>query len=403
MDNEWKNAKSKLGNLFTDNKTRGTIKGQLLRMDMKNRLEYFEGNDEVIKASLNTLLLDEHQANPPSQMNLTRSKNWSQKDQLTEMQRDQQKISFIEHNEGLAKSVCGVKRFLITGSNNNLWTYRDFSFLLNSTTTWYLADGITSPKLVHAITVVPLSPNGIATKDFQEYEKRHPIEYFMAGGIPRYVLQNAEVSIRNLVGNNILKEGRPDAEEKEKIEKQACKQKIQKKLEETSWVDCLHKIRHMRDPYLASARGFLFECYVIHLFREGGDQFFIHGEPKVGHINIVSDLLKYPEENTVIVPDKQNFGAADLFVTPRSILQVTVSENHPIKQAELVKIINEMPIYINDKNTKLQLYFAVPDEIYDKFKHQQYTTRDKDSQKDLPVKTKNSTLRNVEQWAKSPN
>ena len=27
MDNEWKNAKSKLENLFTDNKMRGTIKG----------------------------------------------------------------------------------------------------------------------------------------------------------------------------------------------------------------------------------------------------------------------------------------------------------------------------------------------------------------------------------------
>ncbi|RIA84528.1 hypothetical protein C1645_832130 [Glomus cerebriforme] len=58
MDNEWKNAKLKLENLFTDSKMRGTIKGQLLRINMKNRLEYFEGNDEEIKASLNTLVLD---------------------------------------------------------------------------------------------------------------------------------------------------------------------------------------------------------------------------------------------------------------------------------------------------------------------------------------------------------
>jgi hypothetical protein len=57
MDNEWNNAKLRLENLITDNKMRGTIKGQLLRMDMKNRLEYFEGNEEEIKASLNTLLL----------------------------------------------------------------------------------------------------------------------------------------------------------------------------------------------------------------------------------------------------------------------------------------------------------------------------------------------------------
>ncbi|CAI2189805.1 19267_t:CDS:2 [Funneliformis geosporum] len=56
MDNEWKNAKSKLENLFTDSKMRSAIKGQLLGIDIKNRLEYFEGDDEEIKASLNTFL-----------------------------------------------------------------------------------------------------------------------------------------------------------------------------------------------------------------------------------------------------------------------------------------------------------------------------------------------------------
>ncbi|CAI2190318.1 6574_t:CDS:2 [Funneliformis geosporum] len=60
MDNEWKNAKSKLENLFTDSKMRSAIKGQLLGIDIKNRLEYFEGDDEEIKASLNTFLFDEH-------------------------------------------------------------------------------------------------------------------------------------------------------------------------------------------------------------------------------------------------------------------------------------------------------------------------------------------------------
>ncbi|CAI2193982.1 364_t:CDS:1, partial [Funneliformis geosporum] len=57
MDNEWKNAKLKLEKLFADDEMRGTIKGQLLRIDMKNRLEYFEGSDKEVKASLSTLLL----------------------------------------------------------------------------------------------------------------------------------------------------------------------------------------------------------------------------------------------------------------------------------------------------------------------------------------------------------
>jgi hypothetical protein len=57
MDNEWKEAKLKLTNLFTDSKVRGIIKGRLLGMNMNIRLEYFEGDDEEIKASLSTLLL----------------------------------------------------------------------------------------------------------------------------------------------------------------------------------------------------------------------------------------------------------------------------------------------------------------------------------------------------------
>ncbi|CAI2187722.1 2422_t:CDS:2, partial [Funneliformis geosporum] len=152
----------------------------------------------------------------------------SQKDQLLEMQQDQQKNNVIEHNEELAviekkilyvrksyknlydqlkkKSGCGLKKFLITGTSgigkscflvyvlmqllcedvvvifqplDACGTYNDFEFLLNLTTTWYLADGKTSPELVYETTVVSLSLNGIAKKDFQEFDKRHPIQYYM--------------------------------------------------------------------------------------------------------------------------------------------------------------------------------------------------------------------------------
>src|SRR5581483_8477321 len=97
--------------------------------------------------------------------------------------------------------------------------------------------------------------------------------------------------------------------------------RIQERLEEKAWIDCLHKIRTMRDPYMASARGFLFECYVIHLFRsgdqkfevrklggEGEDQFSIHRKPKTRVVKNLLDLSKYsyPEEKIVIVPNKQN-------------------------------------------------------------------------------------------------
>ncbi|RIA89464.1 hypothetical protein C1645_738602 [Glomus cerebriforme] len=382
----------------------------------------------------------------------------NQKDKLREKQLDQQNNTIIQHNEKLAvleksvlyvrkylysqlkkKSDDGLSKFFITGTSGigkscfliyvliqllckdatvifqpvndeyfcieeNLTIssgkYLDFMYLLNLPTTWYLADGIISPRLVQAKTIVALSPNGIGTKDFQEFEKRHPIEFYMgpwtleellscrehvfplvpeeiminlfhkAGGVPRYVLQHVEISIRNVIGNSIGQEGRPDTKEMEMVEKEACKRielaisetdgfdkiikcftenegthveisnrivhrlpdethcdyhyawasvyvfdRIQERLEEKAWVDC------MRDPYMASARGFLFECYVIHLFRtgdqkfevrklgdEGEDQFSIHCKPKIGVVKNLPDLSKYSysKEKIVIVPNKQN-------------------------------------------------------------------------------------------------
>jgi hypothetical protein len=41
-----------------------------------------------------------------------------------------------------------------------------------------------------------------------------------------------------------------------------------------------------------------------------------------------------------------------------------------------------MPIYISDQNAKIQFYFMVPNDIYDKFKYQDYTIQDKDLNED---------------------
>jgi hypothetical protein len=59
----------------------------------------------------------------------------------------------------------------------------------------------------------------------------------------------------------------------------------------------------MRDPYAASARGFLFEYYVIHLFHIERQKFEIKkledtsydNKPKVEHFKNATDLSKYTE------------------------------------------------------------------------------------------------------------
>ncbi|CAJ0906934.1 11920_t:CDS:2 [Entrophospora sp. SA101] len=54
----WKQAKEKLATLFTNEDERGKIKGLLLNKPLEERLEYFEGEDKEIVASLKMLLQD---------------------------------------------------------------------------------------------------------------------------------------------------------------------------------------------------------------------------------------------------------------------------------------------------------------------------------------------------------
>ena len=113
-----------------------------------------------------------------------------------------------------------------------------------------------------------------------------------------------------------------------------------------------------------SAKGIMFEMYVIHLFRSSNDQYamrellespkttdipqhrkFSMGKsPTVGNIRTAKELSSKSDE-IIILPETSNFGAVDLFYTPDMMFQVTVSNNHPIKQVELVNIVENMPAY----------------------------------------------------------
>jgi len=98
----------------------------------------------------------------------------------------------------------------------------------------------------------------------------------------------------------------------------------------------------------------------------------------------------------------KNFSAADLFITPNYVFQITVSKKHPIKQRELVKIISNMLAYRKDNNAKIQLVFVVSDDIYDEFEYQRYVTpvtskKDNDPDDLKKVERSSSLLSNMEQ------
>ena len=129
-------------------------------------------------------------------------------------------------------------------------------------------------------------------------------------------------------------------------------------------------------------------------------------EENIQYVRTAEDLSDYNQDHITIRPKVKNFGAADLFIMPDYVFQITVSKKHPIKQKELVKIIPNMLDYRRDNNAKIRLVFVVPDDIYDDFKYQRYVTPvvtpKKDDGDDLDdfkdVERLSSVLSNVEQW-----
>ena len=66
---------------------------------------------------------------------------------------------------------------------------------------------------------------------------------------------------------------------------------------------------------------------------------------------------------------------------------------HGIKQAELVRVIKNMPAYKSDPTTRFRLYFVVPEDKYADFKEQNYLTTNGTKATRLAPE-----LNNVTQW-----
>ena len=140
--------------------------------------------------------------------------------------------------------------------------------------------------------------------------------------------------------------------------------------------------------------------FIIRMIRS--DKLTIATKPTTKYIQYANQLIGYNEEDIIIKPTIRNFSAVDLILTPNCIFQITVSPKHPVKQSELVNIVQNMLAYRKNPNAKILLYFIVPDDIYDTFRYQSYVTPKKKIGNDLEafqaVKHKSPILRNVEQW-----
>jgi len=104
----------------------------------------------------------------------------------------------------------------------------------------------------------------------------------------------------------------------------------------------------------------------------------------------------------LLILTKCNFPAIDFAMTPDCLFQVTVSETHPIMHHHLVNIVEHMPAYLQDKKTKIQFYFVVPEDKYDNFQYQKLETETRNEQNvksTREIKRLSPALKYVEQWA----
>ncbi|KAI8351237.1 hypothetical protein B0O80DRAFT_456080 [Mortierella sp. GBAus27b] len=97
----------------------------------------------------------------------------------------------------------------------------------------------------------------------------------------------------------------------------------------------------------------------------------------------------------LFIPTFSNFPCIDLALAPDKLFQVTVSGEHPIKQAPLKDIVTAILGDEPKGNARVGLYFVVPNRIYDEFKVQSYSTAAGTTSKKVP----GIITRHVKQYA----
>ncbi|CAG8526755.1 10218_t:CDS:2, partial [Paraglomus occultum] len=288
------------------------------------------------------------------------------------------------------------------------------------------ADGIVDPLIfdVNIVVAIPLYEYG--NKQFQDYAKKSITHYmppWSAGGIPRYVLEQAQIQWDDPINNKNF-----DTVEKNALRHffQAFKElgntiqllkcfcggdycmtycsrlihtwnsddtyrfpyhtfasryvfdKIQDRFTEETVRYMLQQLVLANNTFHdTSYREKMFKLYVLYLWRSGGKQFTTKrlgssstamlnasSNPRIYRVENVNEF-KIPDEfsNELFIPLHTNFPATDFIVSPNKIFQITVNPNHGVKMNRLVKIIKKM-LRANPTMDRFFLYFVVPEEIY---------------------------------------
>ena len=83
-----------------------------------------------------------------------------------------------------------------------------------------------------------------------------------------------------------------------------------------------------------------------------------------------AEMLASLPPNTLCIPLRSNFEAADALLLPDKLFQTTGSDSHGINHAGLLKTLKLLPSF--DKQVQYDMYFCVPSSRFSKFRKQPY-------------------------------
>ncbi|KAF9154103.1 hypothetical protein BGX21_004720 [Mortierella sp. AD011] len=167
--------------------------------------------------------------------------------------------------------------------------------------------------------------------------------YRLIGGVPRYVLEKPK-NVLSLAPNNLTR---------------AMKNAYER---------VQHALDNIRDPLKLMQRG---EC--TFRFKDLQDNsettFNIPPNPPVEFFDNINDVTP----GSLYFPRITNFACVDALLAPNHLLQITVSERHPIKGEPFKKLLGSLvKNHWIRTSEDAQLIFIVPQDIYGDFKKQSY-------------------------------
>ncbi|KAG0285085.1 hypothetical protein BGZ98_005664, partial [Dissophora globulifera] len=153
---------------------------------------------------------------------------------------------------------------------------------------------------------------------------------------------------------------------------------IDKSVKDVTWQQILEKLTGVG---VGTTKGPMFELYVRHIFRKGGYEFQIKdlqdGSDTAFKVPADPSMVLFDEipavpPGTLCIPKNCTFACVDLLLSPKYLLQVTVSKRHDIKGPPFSTLLGNLKDKGWIPSGDVHLVFVVPSEIYDNFPEQKY-------------------------------